>query len=336
MPTLDILDDDAFSMSSLTATVNKMPFVPGQVGSAGLFEGDGVTTTTILIEQQNGSLSIVEDSPRGAPGETVASDRRDLKAVRVPHFQRDDAVYADEVQNVRAFGSETEVEAVSTRVDSKIARHVRDLDTTTELLRVGAIKGVVAGKNGTIQDLYSLFGVAAPAVINWDFTTLKPRQASFDVKLLLEDELDATNYEGAHAYCGSDFFKSLVDHKEVRETYMGYQAAADLRGEMADVFTFGGITWERYRTGKKAKAANSGVDFIAVDEARLVLKGVPGLFIERFAPADYEETVNTVGIPRYAKQYAMQNGKGRHLEVQMNRIPLCTQPLTLRRIVKTA
>jgi hypothetical protein len=58
----------------------------------------------------------------------------------------------------------------------------------------------------------------------------------------------------------------------------------------------------------------------------------PGLFIERYAPADYEETVNTVGVPRYAKQYAMANGKGRNLEVQTNLIPICTQPLTLRRL----
>jgi hypothetical protein len=55
-------------------------------------------------------------------------------------------------------------------------------------------------------------------------------------------------------------------------------------------------------------------------------EGVPDLFITRFAPADYVETVNTIGLPRYAKQIPMRNGKGIELEVQTNPINLCTQP----------
>ena len=64
------------------------------------------------------------------------------------------------------------------------------------------------------------------------------------------------------------------------------------------------------------------------------MRGVPELFIERYAPADYEETVNTMGLPRYAKQFAVEGGKSRKLEVQTNPIAICTQPDTLRRIVK--
>ena len=67
----------------------------------------------------------------------------------------------------------------------------------------------------------------------------------------------------------------------------------------------------------------------------MVPKGVPELFITRFAPADYEETVNTEGLPFYAKQYSSQNGKGRHLEVQMNAISICTRPKALRRLTLT-
>jgi hypothetical protein len=86
----------------------------------------------------------------------------------------------------------------------------------------------------------------------------------------------------------------------------------------------------RYHTPPKAKAAKKGgataQPLVGVDEARFVPAGVPGLFITRFAPADYEETVNTVGLPRYAKQIPMDNGKGRKLEMQTNAISLCTRP----------
>ena len=58
--------------------------------------------------------------------------------------------------------------------------------------------------------------------------------------------------------------------------------------------------------------------------------------LSHFGPADYTETVNTIGLPRYAKQYPMPNGKGINLEVQMNAISLCTRPEVLRQGVMAA
>jgi hypothetical protein len=48
-----------------------------------------------------------------------------------------------------------------------------------------------------------------------------------------------------------------------------------------------------------------------------------------YAPADYIETVNTKGMPRYAKQYPMPNDKGVNLEVQSNPLCYCVRPNTL-------
>ena len=115
------------------------------------------------------------------------------------------------------------------------------------------------------------------------------------------------------------------------ETFLYNAGAVVLRQDVPDVFQFGGATRERYRTGAKA-TANLGAPYIAANEARVVVKGVPDLFITRFAPADYEETVNTIGLPFYMKQYATPNGKGRYIEVQMNPINLCTKPKTLRKL----
>jgi hypothetical protein len=57
--------------------------------------------------------------------------------------------------------------------------------------------------------------------------------------------------------------------------------------------------------------------------------GVPNLFATVFAPADYIETVNTLGLPRYVKQYDMPNDKGVHMDTQMNALNFCTRPLAL-------
>lgn len=328
----DVFNADAFSVVGLTAAVNKLSFTPGQIGKLGIFQESGVETLTVLVEMQNGRLSLVGPTPRGGPGETTANDKRNIRPFVLPHYQRDDAVVADEVQGVRVFGSSTGRQTVQHKVNEKMERHVRALDATLEHQRVGAVKGIVLDKHGNVlSDLFREFGVAKPAAIKMglDKTETQLRKKCFEVIERVEEALDGSAYASLHAMVGYDFWINLIEHPAVRETYLNTAQAAELRGDpMKDKFEFGGIIFERYRTGKQA-AASAGADFIARDEARIIPIGVPELFITRFGPADYEETVNTIGLPRYARQYPMPNGKGRHLEVQMNAISLCTRPETL-------
>ena len=340
MLTLDIFNDDAFSLAALTGRYNgeEAMYVPGQVGKLGLFEEEGVPTLTVMIEERDGNLAMIEPSKRGGPGETVGTSRDKLRSFVVPHLQRDDSVMADEVQGRRAFGTTGDVETVLSVVDRKVNRHLRDLDATLEHHRVGAIKGVVLSKSGaTIHNLYNEFGIAAADDVNFDLDNAATlvRLKCEQLVRAVEDELDSP-YTGIHAFCGNTFWDKLTEHKSVREVWLAAQKAAELLGKKAMTVQIGGITFERYRTGKKATAANGAAPFIADTEARFVPTGVAGLFITRFAPADYEETVNTDGLPRYVKQWAMQNGKGRNIEVQSNPINLCTRPAVLRKGVVSA
>ncbi|EYD71804.1 major capsid protein [Limimaricola hongkongensis] len=336
MPGMDVFNDDAFSLVSLTAAINAEKYRPGQIGATGIFNEDGVTTTTVFVERRDGVLGLVEPTERGGPGETTGDDGREAVPFRVPHYQRDDAVLADEVQNVRAFGSEQELETVAGRVNRKLARHGQDLQMTLEHQRVGAIKGIVTSKGGVIlENLYTRFGIATPAAVSLelDVETTDVGSVVDGVRHSIEDSLDAA-YDGMHAFAGRDLHSALWRHKSVKETLLSHAGAVQLRMAVPDVFEFGGITWERYRTGASA-STDAGGAYIAPNEARVVPVGVPDLFITRFAPADYEDTVNTEGLPLYARQYAMQNGKGRHLEAQMNAISICTRPETLRRLTLT-
>ena len=51
-----------------------------------------------------------------------------------------------------------------------------------------------------------------------------------------------------------------------------------------------------------------------------------------YAPADYIETVNTVGLPFYAKQQLMDFDKGVEIETQSNPLCINTRPRTVIRI----
>lgn len=332
---MEQFNDPQFSVIALTAALNDQPFVPGQVGATGIFDEEGVSTTTVKIEENDGNLTLVEPTPRGGPGQTVNDDDRRLIPFEIDHYEINDAVMADEVQGVRQFGTDDTLETIQNRIDTKLARHARFLDMTLEHQRIGAIKGIVLSGNGKVlHNLYDRFEIAVPAAIALGIDQPVTGIASSiknQVVYPLEDDLDAP-YTGIHAMCGRDFHDALWDQDEVRETFLADRMGYSLRDGAPDVFTVGKITFERYRTGKKAKTAHGGNPFIADNEARVFPVGVPDLFITRFAPADLEETVNTIGLPRYSRQYAMSNGKGRHLDSQMNAISLCTRPRVLKRL----
>lgn len=336
MPTSNAHTGDPFSLESLTAAVNSEPYRPGQVGASGLFEEDSVTTTIVSVELRDGKLSLVEPSARGGPGETTGDDDRRKIPFEVSHYQRDDTILADEVQNVREFGSETSAETIEGRVNRKAQRHARDLTMTLEHQRVGAVKGNVTSKSGKVLiDLYAAFGLAVPAAVSLELDSDATNVPGLfqDVVYGVEDALDEP-YTGIHIFTGRDFHKNLWMHPKVRETFVINTGSVLLKQDVPDVFSFGGATWERYKTGAKA-TTDLGSPYIAANEARLTVTGVPELFITRFAPADYNETVNTPGLPFYSRAIEMRNGKGYDLEVQTNSISLCTRPQVLRKLTLT-
>lgn len=332
---LDYLLGDGFNTTALTAIINKVPMVPTQLGDMGLFEVAGLATTHADIESQDGKLALVEDTPRGGPGETIDSDKRKLVRLVIPHFQRDDTVMADEVQNIRAFGEEAAMETIEARIAAKMGRHTRDFDLTGEHLRHGAVNGIVLGKSGRVLfDPFTAFGIAQPASVNFALGT-----STTDLKAkcteVIERMEDALEYAGSfevHGLAGAGFHKQFQSHAKVEKAWENWEGSSNrLADGTRRPFEFGDIHWHRSRTRAKARKALGNAPLIADDEVRFVAVGVPELFIERYGPADYIETVNTMGLPRYAKRIVKQNGKGVDLEMQTNCICACTNPASLIR-----
>lgn len=332
--TLDVFNQDAFNTVSLTDAINAVLYVPGRAGAVIEWEEEGVPTTSILIEEDAGELKLVNPTPRGGPGETSTEKPRKARSLVIPHYQVDDSLLADSVQGVRAFGTTNQLETVLERVNRKLEQHARwKLDPTLEYQRVGAVKGIIVNPNGsTLYNLFTEFGVSQATEVDFDLDNANPaagalRDKCDDVSRLISDALGGLPIGGIHAFCGTAFWKNLIAHPEVREVYLASQSMAmALLNPMAyKTIKIGDITFEEYR-GKVGSTS-----FIDTDKVHVFPVGVPGLWRTIYAPADYEETVNTVGLPRYAKQWPMANGKGRHLESQMNAINYCTRPKALIR-----
>lgn len=333
---LDIFKDDAFSVVELTGTINKLQFVPGRLSQMGIFTERGVRTTSVAIEEKGGILALVAPSARGGPGSTLDKAKRKIRSIAVPHFEINDAVMAEEVQGVRAFGSENELETVMGKVAERLADHTVSFAATQELARVGAYKGVVTYADGSELDLFDAFGVNPHAEVDFDLDNANPESGVLRKKCAgavrdIAKALDGVPYSGVHSICGDDFFDWLLAHPEVVESYRGTPMAEVLRQgyvltngqKIYGAFEFGGIVWENYR------GTVGGASFVNKDKCHLAPMGAPGLFVSYYAPADYMETVNTLGQRLYAKQYDMPNGKGVSLDSQMNNLELCTRPNAL-------
>ena len=65
MAEITIFEDDAFSVSTLTASINEQPVVPGRIGSLNLFDEEGISTTTVQIEKDGDTLALVPAGQRG-------------------------------------------------------------------------------------------------------------------------------------------------------------------------------------------------------------------------------------------------------------------------------
>jgi len=337
MPTLDIFKADAFSLISLTDAILKAPYKPGRIGALGLFGEKGIRTTQVMVEEKDGLLSLIPTTPRGGPASTLGGSPRTARSFVVPHLARESTVLADEVQNVRAFGSESETEGVQAIVNERLATLRAMHEVTLEHLRIGALKGIIYDSDGAtpIYNLFTEFDVVQQTN-DFEFTdtALDVRDVCVATIRLIEDELGAAMYTSIRAFCSAGFFDSLIGHAQVKESFK-YQEGQVLRTDLRNGFTFGGITWEEYR------GSVGGVSFVPANEAVAFPEGVMtemgSLFTTYFAPADFMETVNTIGLPIYAKQAPDPSGFNRFvaLHAQSNPLPICLRPRAVVKLTKS-
>lgn len=336
MPSLDIFNTDAFSVSSLTAALNKPTegqSVPSVIDALFLPGERGISTTTAWVERRGDTLALVPAAERGAPGETVSSARRDAVPFNAIHLPTVGGINADQVQNVRAFGSETEQDVVERLVQDELDRMRRNLETTITYHRMGALKGQVLDADGSsvLLNLYTALGVTQQVQsMELDVTGTNVRELIIKAKRLSEKAIAGSSIiTGFTAFCGEGFFDALIKHSSTAAAFDRWMEGDLLRSDPRAGFPFGGVSW-RELYGKVG-----AVDFIGASDAYLVPLGVQDLFITRWAPADYMETVNTIGIPYYAKQEARRMNKGIDFEAQSNPINLCTRPRAIIKLTLT-
>jgi hypothetical protein len=331
MPTLDVFSADCFSMMSLTAAVNKLPHKPQLIGDMNLFQEVPVRTRSVFVEEQRGKLSVLARAGVGSFENIRSRPDRVTTNFIVPHFPQFQTVLAEDVQGLRPFGQETELQAVAAYVNDQLQGMVDNHDVTQEYHRIGAITGNVLDSDGatSIYNLFTEFGMTQ-VVIHFDYDTVTNYGLLCTTIIRqIADQLGGTSYGQIYALCGNNYFDAVVSHSSVRTAYDRW-----LNGEMYRVSQLGPEWYALATNGLmfqnimfiNYRGTIGSLTFLADDDAYFFASGVPGLFQEIVAPADFMETVNTRGQRVYAKQKMLDYNKGVELHTQHNILSICTRP----------
>lgn len=306
MEMLDIFNGNAFSKVSLTHALDRIPYVPSYLAGLNIFEPKPIRTISAALEKRENVISLVQTTQRGAPIRQKADEKRDIRDVRTVRIALGDTIHSHELQSIRAFGSPEAMEEVTTEVARRMVSIRRDIDLTLERHRLGAINGLVLDANGdTILDWYSFWGITRRATLRWTFDAaassgnVRTQCTALTRRMERLSRGAFTPSTRVMALCGDEFFDALIASKEVRETYLNYQAAADLRGASPRAgFIFGGIEWMNYR-GTDDNNATTGVA-IPSKQARFFPVGGRDIFSHYMSPGEALDDIGTLGKPYYA------------------------------------
>lgn len=331
---LNVFTQDAFGVVSLTNAINDITPTYNRLGDLGLFVEEGVTQRLVGIDFDPTTNSLLPQSNWGGPGVANKSGVAKTRGYNIPHFPVQDSILAADLQGRRRPGTNM-TQDMQFVMAKKMGELKRKLEQTREWMRLGVLKAglVKDGGGATILDIYGDFSLtqdSTPLVLGTSTTDVAGKING--VKRAIEQALRGENMTEFVALCSDTLYDALTSHTNVKAAFQYYTVnGQNLAGDYrVKGFRYGDVTWINY-TGSVTDSAGAAQKMIEDDAAYVFPLGTQ-VFKEFFAPADYIETVNTEGLPFYAKQKIMDFDKGVTVECQSNPLPFCAKPKVIQKV----
>lgn len=332
IPIGKLIQDGAFNDSTLTGSVQGVPYTPQMLGQRGVFDYTQSLTNKLSIEFDKQAINILEVQPIGGPPIEIDLADRKMISYIAPRIVEEVTIVAEEVMNLRQLG-DVNLATVQTQADRKIRLAVRNIFATHEYHRIGAAFGKTLNPSGsTIHDFFTDLGITPTTILfHLDDATTKIQEKCLLVMDALEDALGAfANMGEPLVYCGRAFWKALITHPSVQTAYQ-YYVNSGANGVVEPLrdgvtmrykgFSFGGLEFVQYR-GKA-----SGITFLPDDEARVIPYQVEGTYLGIFCPpADDLAQVGQPGLPVTATIQMLPHNEGYRIKMQSNVFHACTRP----------
>lgn len=339
---IDIFRSDAFSQASLTTAINAVPYLPQRISDLGVFNPTYHRTALLGVEEDSGTLSLIQTSKRGEPLKQSGASKRKMRFFEMPRIAMADHITASELAFVRQMGSVDQVKTLATELMNRMSGPVglvNRVRLTWENMFLGAISGQLRDADGSlIYDWYDEYDLSVPSLIDFDLDNANPAKGALRKKCQetvrsIQKSSAGAFYSEVRADCGDAFWDDFIAHADVARTYEGWTAAAELRNAYDDQeFRFAGITWSRYR------GTDDGTTVaIATDECRIYPAGRGNSVFEvAFAPGESFADLGTEGQPLYSR-VVLDDKRDEWVDLEVRSYPLaiCKRPAMLRRGKRT-
>jgi hypothetical protein len=304
----------------------------------------------VAIDFDPVSNQLLPQSQWGGPGVANKTKLGYTKGYSLPHFPINDVILASDLQGRRRPGTDM-VQDAQYVLGKKMREMKAKLDQTLEWMRLGVLKsGIVQdGLGNTILNIYSDFGISQ-GVTSYALATSTTNVLGMTTatKRTILQALRGELMTGFVGLCSDSFYDAFTSHANVKIAFqyfqnpLGQNLAEDYSGAAEQPnasgmfnaglrgFSFGGVTWINY-TGSITDATGTSQPLIDAGSAYVFPMGTR-IFKTFYAPADYMETVNTEGMPFYAKQRLMDYDKGIEVECQSNPLPICLKPAVVQKV----
>ncbi len=328
-------DASGYTLAEMTQAINILPNVYTRLGQLGLFRFEGVTQRSVIIEQAEGVLNLLPTVPLGGPATVANRDTRSMRSFTVPWIPHDDAITPQDIQGGRGFGVADAADPLATIMERKLTRMRVKHAQTREYMEINALKGIVKdGAGTTLYNYFTEFGLSQQAV---DFVlgtgTTNIQTKVREVLRKVETELRGETMNGVLAMVSPEFFDRLIGHAKVEDAYKYFSStgAQPLREDTRRRFPFAGIVFEEYNA-TVTLSTGATETLVTASEGMAFPLGTLDTFVTYGAPANLIETVNTMGLPMYARQLARQDGTAIDVKTEASILPVNKRPRLAVRI----
>ena len=333
MITRDFSGTGSFSVADWTAELNVIPNKWGTIGNLGIFSEEGVAEHVVQFEEITRDGALIVDRVRGDRSNVGKDATRKLHSFQVPHFPMEDAIFPQDIQGKRAYGSASEAETLDLVRARKMERIRQNHAWTLEAARAQAIVlGTVYAPSGTVsQDWYQEFTqTTRPAAIDFNLgtSTVETLGKIETCIATIQDNSGSVNFTGIVALCGPSFFAKLISHDSVKQAYKYYSSTQEIvrtagrpnATAMHREFTYGSVRFIEMRD------AYNGTALIPTGEFYFIPTGTD-FFRTYFSPANRFGLVNTIGEQVYMFETMAPNGTAYSIETEANFVNAILKPL---------
>jgi hypothetical protein len=327
--------DNLFKIRVLTAAVNEMRTASMTVYDR-VFRGREhmEPTDRLAFDVISGSEAVLGNIDVIAPSTVTDKTSRKTITLTAPRLAQKRFIHTSELNALRAYGQQTAVEQMSTR----IAREQRDMraliDRTLEYWAVNALKGVIYDSDGTTELVnYNVDSSHKPTLTStnkWSDTSNSDPVKNFRTwKRLIEDDT-GTPITGWVCFAGYSAMDYLLQNDNVLDL-LKYTKGVDT-AESGRIMRLAGVEIQEYN-GSYLDGSGDRQRFLGPEYVMLVglcddLVDVPyAPVVDHEAPGGVGNT-NAAGggVMFFSKSWDEKDPSGRWIKVETRPLPVLQRP----------